>query len=105
MLPTPKGSKKKRYSKEKSQPSSSKPIPTCNKCGKVGHTTNKIWTKRKLQGLQMDEGLKLQLSKLLINSSPDHSDEEINKADLFSSSNDIEEEGTYSNQCSKNQDY
>ncbi|KAF6142832.1 hypothetical protein GIB67_002696 [Kingdonia uniflora] len=40
---------------------------TCYKCGKKGYLANKYSTKRKLQELQLDEGLKLQLSKLLLN--------------------------------------
>ncbi len=41
----------------------------CYKCGKFGHYANRCLTKKKLNELQLDEGLRLQLSKLLLNSS------------------------------------
>ena len=31
--------------------------PACFKCGKVGHYANKCYTKKKLNEIQMDEGL------------------------------------------------
>ena len=40
----------------------------CYKCGKIGYYSNKCTTKKKLENLQIDEDLKQQLCKLLLNS-------------------------------------
>ena len=57
----------------------------------------------------MDKGLKPELSKLLLNSSPDpspqNSEKEVNEIDLSPSYCEIEGKSICSNQCSKNQDY
>ncbi|KAF6139710.1 hypothetical protein GIB67_006658, partial [Kingdonia uniflora] len=71
------------------------------KCGKQGHLANKCATKRKLQELYLNEGLKLQLSKLLLNttsedSSSDNS-EEVNHIDHSVSSST---EATPCDRCS-----
>ena len=53
----------------------------CWKCRKIGHLANRCTTKKKLAELNLDEGLKLQLSTLLLNTSleinPENSDDEI----------------------------
>ena len=61
---------------------------TCWKCGKVGHLANKCTTKKKLAELDIDEGLKLSLSKILLNTSPDQRPTEPSSED-----NEIQEIG------------
>ena len=70
----------------------------CFSCGKFGHYASKCSTKKKLNELNIDEGLKLQLSKLLLNSesepytSSESSSDELNEMEFISSSSSSDSE-------------
>ncbi|KAI8554885.1 hypothetical protein RHMOL_Rhmol05G0131500 [Rhododendron molle] len=67
---------KKHKKPKKTSDESKKATAKCFKCGKIGHYANKCKTKKKLNELQIDEGLRQQLFKLLLESSEESSDEE-----------------------------
>lgn len=53
-----------------------KKLPVCYKCEKVGHYKNKCKTKQKVNELNIDEGLKKQLLKIMLNSESETSGSE-----------------------------
>ncbi|XP_058192187.1 uncharacterized protein LOC131309594 [Rhododendron vialii] len=70
------GSKKSTSDNNTKGRSQKKTTTKCFKCDKIGHYANKCKTKKKLNELQIDEGLKQQLFKLLLNSSDSESQDD-----------------------------
>jgi hypothetical protein len=78
----------------------------CYKCGKIGHYANKCTTKKKLEEIQLDEGLRLQLGKLLLNSSSEsESDDELNELGYSSSSESESPEDCTGKCCTSSQNH
>lgn len=71
----------------------------CCKCGKIGHYANKCLTKKKISKLQIDEGLRQQLCKLMLNFSDSESSTEQEINDI---STESDSESTESNNSPRN---
>ncbi|XP_058181167.1 uncharacterized protein LOC131299598 [Rhododendron vialii] len=74
----------------------------CFKCGRLGHYANKCKTKKKLEELQLDEGLKQTLYKLLIDSSDSDSEDQINDLPENEDTSSTLEEEEITNDCNCN---
>ncbi|KAK2973105.1 hypothetical protein RJ640_009757 [Escallonia rubra] len=108
--------KKSRFPKKYKKEESSKPFKRflkkkffskskiiCHKCGKPGHYANKCYTKQKINELVIDEGLRKQLSAILLNPSDSEEDHSIKlnniDGDINSSSSSSNHNSDYEDTC------
>ncbi|KAK2979079.1 hypothetical protein RJ640_026029 [Escallonia rubra] len=73
----------------------------CHKCGKPDHYANKCYTKQKINELVIDEGLRKQLSAILLNPSDSEDDHSI---ELNNIDRDINSSSSSSNHSSDHED-
>lgn len=78
----------------------------CFRCAKVGHYVNRCTTRRKINELQIDEGLRQTLLKVMLSSSESNSSSDLEECFLNSinSDSEVEEKSVCCNPC-KQKDY